>query len=87
MTLAIACEDDHSAIVSTLLKAGANPNVSNVVCQKLLNILFRTFFKHFPQRGQTPLLMATRKKKTDMVKELIEAKVDLNHMEEVSVTF
>ena len=84
LTLAIACEDDRSAIVATLLKAGANPNVSNLVRQKLRNIFCRILL-HFLQRGQTPLLLATRKKNIVMVKELVEAEVDVNHMEEVSV--
>ena len=42
---------------------------------------------YFSQEGQTPLLLATRKRNIDMVMELVEGEVDLNHMEEVSVTF
>ena len=38
----------------------------------------------FPlQGGQTPLLLAVRKNNTALVKELVRAKVNVNHIEQV----
>ena len=36
------------------------------------------------QAGQTPLLLAVRKNNVAMVRELTRARVDVNHMEQVS---
>ena len=36
------------------------------------------------QAGQTPLLLAVRKNNVAMVRELVRARVDVNHMEQVS---
>ena len=41
-------------------------------------------FRISSQDGQTPLLLAIRKKNTAMVRELVTAGVDGNYMEEVS---
>ena len=37
------------------------------------------------QAGQTPLLLAVRKNNVAMVRELAQARVDVNHMEQVSI--
>ena len=36
------------------------------------------------QAGQTPLLLAVRKNNVAMVRELAQARVDVNHIEQVS---
>ena len=74
---------DHTAVVSALLQEGANPNVFDLVCQKLMNIFCVRMIPFLTERSNS----STAGNKKDMVKELIGAKVDLNYMEEVSVTF
>ena len=88
--LILACRNNDLTTVSLLLKAGAYPNGSNDV--NLIICSFTTLFSaSFPlfytQLGQTALLQAMRHKNLAMVRELVQANVDVNQIEQVmSVT-
>ena len=71
----------------TLLKLGANPNVFTQVSDQFLtdSIRIQGFLcQCSTQEGQTPLLLAVRKRNITMAREILRSGADPNRLQEVS---
>ena len=73
----------------TLFKLGANPNVCTEVSIQFLTDSNRIqpFFncQSSIQEGQTPLLLAVRKRNIAMAREILRYSADPNHLQEVVI--
>ena len=78
-----ASVQNNQTIVTDLLRVGANPNVCSEV-EFQLHVFFLLSQVVLVQAGHTPLFLAVLNNNTVMVGELIQARVDVNHLNEVS---
>ena len=85
--LTLSCQREDLTTVCTLLKLGANPNVCTEVSYKFLTVSFKIqvfLCQCSTQEGQTPLLLAVRKRNIAMAREILRYGADPNHLQEVS---
>ena len=69
-----------------LLKLGANPNICTQVIRGF-SLISNISTSYDLQKGQTPLLLAVRKKNISMAIKLLGAGADPNHMQEVKCKY
>ena len=84
--LTLSCQREDLTTVCTLLKLGANPNVCTEVSYKFLTVSFKIqvfLCQYSTQEGQTPLLLAVRKRNIAMAREILRYGADPNHIQEV----